>query len=497
MDFIIWKVHYTQLLSVVVLLVLATAGVCMLVQGANDSEANYFAGIRAGIRKNAQRARKKIMGVGSNMAAWVSAYVGANASDSAAVSKPSASSLCAKIIVCVLAILLALLMASFSFVKAYAADGSGFTGAEGADASAVSSDQAFQINFGNDVLWFGRNWNSVGAASENDILAAGQSITLQNAQVKGSIRVAGQGIHLSNVSVGQSITLAGQHISMEGGAARSVALAGQDVAFSGEADELRIVGSSVSINGVVHGDVYVEAKMLTFGDGAVIEGTVHASVSQEPLLAPGAKVGNMDVGITKTSEISPLAGAHILLSAITMNAVMSVLGVFVSALLMETFLRRQTVQSAAMVKVRTVPMLLGGTVGALVAPVALVVLLLTLVGAPLAVALAFVLVGLQIIAAGFAAASLAKVAFPKMNRFKGAMLMGLLVGILDAIPFVGFLVPFAAFLYTLGYVLQKIYLGMRLPVVDAPSGEMPAAAAAGGADASLAEATAESGKTQA
>ena len=61
------------------------------------------------------------------------------------------------------------------------------------------------------------------------------------------------------------------------------------------------------------------------------------------------------------------------------------------------------------------------------------------------------------------AASLFKMFFPRMGRIATAVIGGLIIGILGAIPFLGVIVTIVAVVYTLGYVLQRIFLSMRAP----------------------------------
>ena len=68
-------------------------------------------------------------------------------------------------------------------------------------------------------------------------------------------------------------------------------------------------------------------------------------------------------------------------------------------------------------------------------------------------------------------ASLFKLVFPRLGRFKCALAGGAIVGVASAVPLLGILVHLVAFVYMLGYVLQSIYLGMREPVSAIGDGE--------------------------
>ncbi|MGN0073208.1 MAG: hypothetical protein ACI36W_05370 [Coriobacteriales bacterium] len=78
---------------------------------------------------------------------------------------------------------------------------------------------------------------------------------------------------------------------------------------------------------------------------------------------------------------------------------------------------------------------------------------------PLAGVLVLCLGAITLAGGGFLAVALGKIAFPKMGSFASALLMALILGAVHALPFVGWLVTVAGFVFLLGYVLQKLWRG--------------------------------------
>lgn len=346
---------------------------------------------------------------------------------------------------------------------------------KGALGNLEASSDGVQFFLGNDLLWAGSACSFDKVQAPNDLLAAGQSIEVDNATVKGSVRAAGQNVVVKGTQVKQSVTLAGQLVQVAKGSSEAVALCGQTAAFSGETKALHAAAGTVIINGIVHGDVNVTAQKLEIGPGAVIDGTLTAEVGTEPAIADGASIGKKKVTLNpETSNVeAELGQAAGVLSAVALGGMifakaLGLLGFLLIALLAEWLVRRQVQDSAQMARTRTAALVGSGVVGGLVAPILLVALLFTVVGVPLAFGLGGALLAIQMLAGGFAAASLAKIAFPKMGRFAGSLLMALILGLVSLIPVVGWILTVAAFMYLLGYVLQKIYLGMRSDRGSAP-----------------------------
>ncbi|MDO4502607.1 MAG: hypothetical protein Q4D06_05420, partial [Coriobacteriia bacterium] len=352
----------------------------------------------------------------------------------------------------------------------------------------VEPADGFQIPLGNDLVWAGTARTFSDVDQPNDLLLAGQTVRVQNSRVKGSIRAAAQNVTVSNTKVTQSVTLAGQTVGCTGGSSEAVALAGQTAAFTGTTKTLYAAAGHVTINGTVRGDAKVSAETLETGPDAVIDGTLTAELGKDPVIAKGAKVGEQDVTLNQSmknadAELGEAAGA---LSAAAFGGMMiakllGVLGFLLVALLAEWLTRRQVADSAAMAKGRTGAMVLTGVIAALVAPLVLLILMCTVVGAPLAFGLTGGLLAIQMVGGGFAAASLAKLAFPKMGRYVGSLLMALIFGLVSLIPVVGWILSVAAFMYLLGYVLQKVFLAMtadRKPAQPQQPAEQPVQPAA-------------------
>lgn len=326
---------------------------------------------------------------------------------------------------------------------------------------------------GNDYVWAGESTRINEIAVENDILAAGRSISVNDATVGGSVRAAGQDISLSDVAITENVTIAGESLSIKGGTANSVLMTSRSATFAGDCSDLRAYAESVYINGTVHGDAHVAARSVELGPDAAIKGTLHVTSSAQPTIAATANVGEVDVHIEEEAAVSSaqVSGALAGLSSalFIFSIIMAIVGTLIIAVLAEWLFKRHTAAAAEMIRTRTGATIGSGIVGALVAPIAIIILCCLVITLPVAGACTLVLIAMSIVAEGFMGASVFKLAFPNLGRFKCALVGGAIMGVASAIPFLGSLVSVAAFMYFLGYVLQTIFLSLRTPSPSTPT----------------------------
>ena len=291
---------------------------------------------------------------------------------------------------------------------------------------------------GNDSLWAGRSLELSGHGFKNDLLAAGQAISITDCTAKGSIRAAAQSVTIADSSIDESITIAGQDVSVRNTKGGSIAMTGSTASFGGSCKGLWASAGEVRIDGVVDGDAYVNASQVEIGTNARIKGTLHVNAASEPVMQRGAEVG--DVDFTKSEDTSAEAtDAFAALGAMLLVA------------------------ASRIIRSRTGATIGTGVIGSLVMPLCIVIMLVFVITAPMAIALICALVAMGMLAGGFMGASLFKLVFPKLGRYKCALAGGAIVGVASAIPLLGSLVRAVAVVYMVGYVLQSIYLGMREP----------------------------------
>ena len=326
-----------------------------------------------------------------------------------------------------------------------------------ADDAVVAADlpeDAFLI--GNDTMWFGRSTDLSGYKAENDFIGAGETINLTDSHANGSIRIAGRVINLTNTAAAESITIAGQDVAIVNGTAGAVALAAQNISFSGAANELWVAGSKVVINGAIMGNVHVAAGSLELGPNAHIEGTLSGEVGSDPVIAEEATVNENTLIINK-DEDQPKDFKSMLDPRVIIVSALSCLAI---ALLVEWLASGHTVGAAQLLKSGPGGYILASILGGLLMPIFIVLLCLPIVTIPAALAVLLALLAIALISEGFTAAALGRLLFPNMNRFLAAGIMAILLGALSGLPYVGAPLRGIVFLFMLGYVIRALRVTM-------------------------------------
>lgn len=161
-------------------------------------------------------------------------------------------------------------------------------------------------------------------------------------------------------------------------------------------------------------------------------------------------------------------------------AVYSALACLVTAAAAEWLARKHTANAAQLAKTRTGYLVASGIIGAIAAPVAVIILCCLVITLPLAGAATFSLIALTIVSGGFTAAALGKLAFKNLGRFPAAIAMGAIIGAACALPYVGKPIAAACFMFALGYSIQNAFLGLTNRNEGAPTPQTgnPASAAA-------------------
>lgn len=340
----------------------------------------------------------------------------------------------------------------------------------------TTTSEGVGFMLGRDYVWAGNNHTISGTSVANDLLLAGRIIWANDMKIGGSIRAAGNTIEVTKAKVTENITLAGNNLTIKDVDANDVCMAANKSSFEGTCSALHIYGNMIYIDGTINGDVKAAGNMIDLGPNTKIKGTLYVTAPASPDIPDGAQVGNVVFTQGEPNGFYAFLGSDYdyagLLTGVAaamafLVILISIIGTLIISILSEVFFKRHTAGAAKMISTRTGKTIATGIIGAIVAPIVLIILCVLIVTLPIAGALALALLALAIVSTGFMAASLFKLVFKKMGRYKVAILGGLIVGVLSAIPILGVIVAIIATVYTLGYVLQRIFLSMR----EEPEGE--------------------------
>lgn len=307
-----------------------------------------------------------------------------------------------------------------------------------------------------DLYWAGQSLDLDDASIDRDIIAAGESLSIRDCTVGGAVRIAARTIDIAQTTVDGSVTVAGQHVVLNSDSTASCFYAaGETVALRGSVKSAALAGDTVTIDGTVDGDVEVWADKLILGKNARITGTVNAHVSEDPERAAGAEVGALKIDRTENEDTSTV-------NDVIGGIVAAALSTCFVALLLELVFPRATASAAGMLHQRPTPLWVSGLLGTVAVVPAVLLLIISIAGLSLAGALMCGVIGIALVSAAFAGCAIARMVGHSQNRYAIAAVGGIIAGVLTAIPLVGDFISGAAFVFTLGYIIQIIWRNAHL-----------------------------------
>lgn len=341
---------------------------------------------------------------------------------------------------------------------------------------------------------------TVDADVDGDVFAAGQSVTI-NGQVKGDIIAAGSSVLVNgsvlgdvraaantidvNGAVDGSVTAAGNSVSISKGASikRDVLLMGNTIYVSGPiGGQVLGNGNQIQLNAPINGEVRLwDVQTLVIGPLAIIGGMVTYGSNNQAQLAPDAKIGsisrvNPPVQPQKNTNNVPKQGFSWWAVLWSWAAGFLIWGA--AQLLMPRLLPKlsETAQETPW------PTLGWGLLTLLVAPMAILLLMITVIGIPLAFISIFAYIISFMVAKVIVSDALARslVGYFKRDGRVVALVIPflltlLVVVLLTKIPVIGFFVSLVVASLALGMIVLSVYRCRRdkSPAVETAS--IPAA----------------------
>lgn len=330
-----------------------------------------------------------------------------------------------------------------------------------------------------DVYLVGGNVNSAGTIT-GDLIVGGGNVVVSGA-VSGDLMVGGGNVTVLG-TVGDDLRVGGGTVVLNGRVAGDLVVGGGQVTVAGPgiggdvlagvgtiridapvAGDVTLGGGDIYINAPIQGSVKFTGEKLTLGAGAVITGTLTYSSPKEAVIEPGAVVRGETV-YTPTKQKDNGKKAMGIISLIFLGKMLATLACALVIGLIFNRYAREVAENAG-----SKPLLeLGRGFLALVAlPIASIILLVTVIGIPLGLLGLVAFVGMMIfvsIMTPIVVGSLVYRFFSKRDYEVTwlTILIGVVVySVAGLIPFVGWILCFAALLITLGGMIRIKWNGAK------------------------------------
>jgi cytoskeletal protein CcmA (bactofilin family) len=301
---------------------------------------------------------------------------------------------------------------------------------------------------------------------DGDVLCAAQTITISGS-VTGDVRLAAQTIAISG-DVKGSASIAAQTITIEGQGkiGRDAVIAGQSTTINGSiARDVTLSSGSAVINTAIGRNISAQIESLTLGKSAVIGGTIDYTSPEMLTKDSNAQVAGKVTYTKQETTQQDTSNAYDV-----SGAIFSTLMLIVSALLLVLIFPRQfqrTTNASAVSVKHTMFALLTGFVASIVVPVAIVILLITVVGIPLGILMLLAWIIVLILSISFASYYIGRIVWRSQTNAIIIMLIGaLILAVALLIPVLDFFVLILAFWYGSGAILLQLRAHMVAPRYD-------------------------------
>ncbi len=291
-----------------------------------------------------------------------------------------------------------------------------------------------------------------------DLLAAGGNIDIRGT-VTGNIRAAGGNINVTG-SVGRNATLAGGGINLATNAnvTGSLAAAGGNLAVSSPiGKEANLAGGQIILGSKVGSDVNAATGRLGLAPTALINGNL-SYLSNNPVSIPKeASVSGKITQYIPQGKPAPTAAIQAAAGLLTFLTIADFILAAIIGIFLIVFLPVYFEKTAGIIIKRPWLSLGIGLFAVIIFPFVFVLLLMTVIGIPVAFVLAFVLAIFGYLAKIFVAFVLGQLVFRQFNRQTNLiwpLLIGLIIYfIFTLLPVLGWIIATVAGLMGLGAIL--------------------------------------------
>lgn len=299
---------------------------------------------------------------------------------------------------------------------------------------------------------------------QGDLYCAGQTIIVRGIVV-GDVLCAGQTLDISG-NVGGNIRSLGQLIAISAPVKRNVVVMGQTINVAPSAvisGEFLAVGQTIRLDSSVGGDVNTAGESIILGEKARLAGNFTYASPKAATEATGAAItGKVSHIVSEKLEPKPTTAKKLLPKAQpwTTRAVGSIVFYLILGALVVLIAREKVRRITQQMLAR--PWFDGfvGFLTMIVAPIAIMMVAMTIIGIPLAVILGIIFVVMILVSRVYVAVIVGDTLLSAIGRMKSGLFLQMMTGVviielLAAVPVIGILVTCAATLWGLGGIVMN------------------------------------------
>jgi hypothetical protein len=307
----------------------------------------------------------------------------------------------------------------------------------------------------NGDVYCGGQTITISGTVNGDVICAGQTITI-NGTVGGSVRLAGQSVSLGG-TIGNSATVGTQNLTIDsnGVIGRDLLGGSQNITINGQVKRDVVAGSnSLTVNGKINRNIKGGLETLTVGSVGSIGGNVDYIGTSDPNVISGGKI----VGtITRTApKTQPKATIYAPMVFTIGWFIYSFIAMIVLALVLVSLLPRAFQESSSIALKTPWQTAFVGFGAIILTPALIVILLITVLGIPLAILISLIWFIVMILSGPFAGYMLGRLIMRDSKQPVWIILTGVsILAITYFIPIIGFITMLTAYIFGTGMILMQ------------------------------------------
>lgn len=295
-----------------------------------------------------------------------------------------------------------------------------------------------------------------------DLYCVGQTIIVRGT-VAGDVLCAGQTLDISG-TVGGNIRSIGQLLTISAPVKRNVVVAGQTINILPEAvitGELLAAGQMMRLNSSVGGDVNAAAESIVLGEKARIAGNFTYTSPTVASEATGAAItGKVSHVLPKKEEIKPVKNLMPKVKPWKTRAAGSIIFYLIVGALVVLLAKEKVMRITAQMRVRPWFDGLVGFLTIILAPVAIMMVAITLIGIPVAIILGIIFAVMIVLSRIYVAVIVGDKLLSAIGKTKSGLLLQVVIGViiielLATVPILGWFVTSVATLWGLGGIVMN------------------------------------------
>ncbi|MCX6791909.1 MAG: polymer-forming cytoskeletal protein [Candidatus Gottesmanbacteria bacterium] len=299
---------------------------------------------------------------------------------------------------------------------------------------------------------------------QGDLYCAGQTIIIRGT-IAGDVLCAGQTLTIGG-TVGGNIRSIGQLLTIAGPVKRNVVVVGQTVSVAPEAvisGEILAAGQTINLNTTIGGDVNVVAQSVLLGENARIAGDFTYTSPTVASEATGAAItGKVSHIISKKLEPKPLTANKLMPKANPWpaRAAGSIVFYLILGALVVLIAREKVLRITQQMVARPWFDGLVGFLTIILAPVAIMMVAITIIGIPVAIILGIIFAVMIVLSRIYVSVIVGDKLLSAIGKKKSGLLLQVIIGVivielLIKVPVLGLLVSAGATLWGLGGIVMN------------------------------------------